>query len=136
MLRLLGAGYLVFLGVQAFRHRGQGFDVHDATPPISGRQAFVRGLGTNLLNPKMVTFTVAFLPQFVSTSGGHPFVQFAVLGAILVALVFVVDGTVGLLAGRIGGWLRGRRRARVGLDVTVGGIFVGLGARLALDRST
>jgi threonine/homoserine/homoserine lactone efflux protein len=89
---------------------------------------------TNLLNPKMVTFTIALLPQFVRPELGHVWAQFAVLGVVLVIFEFLVDGTVGVLAGRIGAWLRRRHAVRRGLDVAAGGIFIGLGVRLAVEK--
>ncbi|MEU4192020.1 LysE family translocator [Kribbella sp. NPDC026611] len=132
-VRIVGAAYLVYLGVQMIRHRN---DVADEEPAagMSGRKAYLTGLTTNLLNPKMVTFTIAFLPQFVVPAHGQVGLQFAVLGAILIVLEFLVDGTVGLLAGRIGGWLRTRRAARRRIDTATGGIFIGLGVRLAFLR--
>jgi threonine/homoserine/homoserine lactone efflux protein len=98
---------------------------------MPGRQAYLNGLLTNLLNPKMVTFTIAFLPQFVDPGAGPVWLQFAVLGAITIGLEFLVDGTVGVLAGRIGAWLRRRRAARRRIDVATGTLFIGLGLRLA-----
>jgi threonine/homoserine/homoserine lactone efflux protein len=70
----------------------------------------------------MITFTIAFLPQFVDRQLGHVAIQFAVLGAIFLALEFVVDGTVGVLAGRIGHFLLDRHRARRSVDLAAGGI--------------
>ena len=79
-------------------------------------------------------------------------VQFAVLGAVLIAIEFLVDGSVGMLpiehcgakrllngwrwetGGRIGGWLAQRRAARRRIDVATGGLFIGLGVRLAVER--
>lgn len=133
VVRVVGAAYLVYLGVQMIRHRGDHTDVPTGGG-VSGRRAFLTGLTTNLLNPKMVTFTIAFLPQFIDPSLGRVWLQFVILGAVLIALEFLVDGTVGLLAGRIGGWLRTRRAARRRIDTATGGIFIGLGVRLALDR--
>ncbi|GAA2114307.1 LysE family translocator [Kitasatospora saccharophila] len=134
-LRLAGAGYLVHLGVQAIRHRGEGLTATDpGTGALSGRSAFFRGLLTNLVNPKMVTFTIAFLPQFVDPGLGRVWLQFVLLGAVFVGLEFLVDGTVGVLAGRIGNWLARRRAARRRLDVATGGVFIGLGVRLAVER--
>ncbi|MBO2456596.1 LysE family translocator [Actinomadura violacea] len=128
-VRLIGAAYLVFLGVQTIRHRN---DPDDApTAPPSNRRAYFNGLATNLLNPKMVTFTIAFLPQFIDPEMGRVWLQFAFLGTILIALEFLVDGTVGVLAGRIGEWLGRRRTARRRLDVATGSLFIGLGLRLA-----
>lgn len=135
VVRILGAIYLVYLGVQMIRHRGRdGHDVPAAGAGMSGRRAYLLGLTTNLLNPKMVVFTIAFLPQFVDPRLGPVWVQFAILGAILVVLEFVVDGTVGVLAGRIGDFLRRRRAVRRRVDATTGGIFVGLGVKLAVER--
>ncbi|GAA1675585.1 LysE family translocator [Kribbella yunnanensis] len=132
--RIVGGAYLVFMGIQLIRKRGKGFDENAENAGVSGRRAYSMGLLTNLINPKMVTFTLAFLPQFVDPSRGALWVQFAILGVVLVALEFLVDGAVGVTAGRIGGWLRTREKARRRLDATTGGLFIGLGARLALQR--
>lgn len=135
-LRVVGGVYLVWLGVQAIRHRGEGgFEGAAATGgPVSGRRAYLRGLLTNLVNPKMVTFTVAFLPQFVDPARGRVWLQFLVLGAVFLVLEFLVDGTVGVLAGRIGALLARHRRAARRLDAATGGLFIGLGVRLAAER--
>ena len=136
VLRLCGAAYLLYLGVQALRSARRGSPVPespDAAQP-SGRYAYLRGFLTNLVNPKMVTFAVAFLPQFVDRGLGHVPLQFAVLGAIFVAFEVLVDGTVGLTAGRLGSWLSRRRRARQALDLGSGTIMVALAGRLVLER--
>ncbi|MDQ7809717.1 LysE family translocator [Amycolatopsis sp. A133] len=125
VVRVAGAAYLVYLGVQAIRNR----------KPLVERKsdrAYLSGLLTNLLNPKMVTFTIAFLPQFIDPAKGHVWLQFAVLGAIMIVFEFLVDGTVGVLAGRIGGWVRRKKNQRR-IEVATGGIFIGLGVKLALD---
>ena len=126
VVRVAGAAYLVYLGVQAIRNR---------KPLVERRsdRAYLSGLLTNLLNPKMVTFTIAFLPQFIDPAKGHVWLQFAVLGAIMVVFEFLVDGTVGVLAGRVGGWVRRKKNQRR-IEVATGGIFIGLGVRLAVDR--
>ncbi|GHG35694.1 MULTISPECIES: LysE family translocator [Amycolatopsis] len=126
VVRVAGAAYLIYLGVQAIRNR----------KPLVARKpdrAFLSGLLTNLLNPKMVTFTIAFLPQFVDPGRGHVWLQFAVLGAIMIVFEFLVDGTVGVLAGRVGGWVRQKKNQRR-IEVATGGIFIGLGLKLAADR--
>ncbi|MGW3998360.1 LysE family translocator [Amycolatopsis sp. NPDC004772] len=125
VVRIAGAAYLIYLGVQAIRNR----------KPLVERKsdrAYLSGLLTNLLNPKMVTFTIAFLPQFIDPARGHLWLQFAVLGAIMIAFEFLVDGTVGVLAGRLGGWVRKKKNQRR-IEVATGGIFIGLGLKLAAD---
>ena len=136
VLRLCGAAYLLYLGVQALRSARRGSPVSgspDAAQP-TGWYAYLRGFLTNLVNPKMVTFAVAFLPQFVDRGLGHVPAQFAVLGAIFVGFEVLVDGTVGLTAGRLGSWLSRRRRARQALDAGSGTIMVALAGRLVLER--
>lgn len=142
-LRLAGAAYLLYLGVQALRSARRGSPVSgpagdEAGGPdgqrVSGRYAYLRGLVTNLVNPKMVTFAVAFLPQFVDRGLGHVPAQFAVLGAIFIAFEVLIDGTVGIAAGRLGAWLSRRRRARQALDAGSGTIMIALAGRLALER--
>ncbi|MDS0137327.1 MULTISPECIES: LysE family translocator [unclassified Amycolatopsis] len=125
VVRIAGAAYLIHLGVQAIRNR----------KPLVERKsdrAYLSGLLTNLLNPKMVTFTIAFLPQFIDPARGHLWLQFAVLGAIMIVFEFLVDGTVGVLAGRLGGWVRKKKNQRR-IEVATGGIFIGLGLKLAAD---
>jgi threonine/homoserine/homoserine lactone efflux protein len=148
-LRICGAIYLLYLGIHAFRsaRRGGFREVREVAVPqeqerrpdahdrgVSGRYAYLRGAATNLVNPKMVTFAVAFLPQFVDRSLGHVPAQFAVLGVIFIALELLIDGAVGLAAGRLAGWLSRRRRARQALDVGSGTVMVALAARLAFER--
>ena len=94
----------------------------------------MRGLLTNLLNPKMVMFTIAFLPQFINPALGRVWLQFAILGVVFLALEFAVDGTVAVFAGRIGSLLRRRRNAQRRLNAAAGGVMIGLGVRLALER--
>ncbi|MFR9728895.1 LysE family translocator [Saccharopolyspora sp. MS10] len=133
VVRLLGAAYLIYLGVRTIRERRRGSALPDVGG-VSPRTAYLTGLWTNLLNPKMVTFSIAFLPQFVDPALGRVWLQFVVLGAVLVVLEFLVDGTVGVLGGRIGAWLREKHRARRRLDTATGGLFITLGIALALHR--
>ncbi len=136
VVRLCGAAYLAYLGVQALRsaRRGSALEDSPAVGYVPGGYAYVRGAMTNFVNPKSVTFVVALLPQFVDRGLGHVPLQFATLGAIFIAFEALIDGTVGVLAGRIGSWLSRRRRARQALDAGAGTIMVALAARLAAER--
>jgi threonine/homoserine/homoserine lactone efflux protein len=130
-VRIAGAFYLVYLGIQCIRGRS-GLGGPASAPQDAGR-TYLRGLLTNLGNPKMITFTVAFLPQFVDPSLGHVWAQFLILGAVFLGFEFAVDGTVGIFAGHIGALLS-QRKARRGVEIATGSIFIGLAARLAVDR--
>lgn len=136
VVRVGGAAYLLYLGVQALRSAWRGGELPEPSTQeqVSGRYAYLRGVVTNLANPKSVTFVVALLPQFVDRGLGHVPAQFAVLGAIFIGFEALVDGTVGLTAGRLGAWLSRRRRARQALDASAGAIMVALAARLVAER--
>jgi threonine/homoserine/homoserine lactone efflux protein len=131
-LRILGAAYLVLLGIRALRHRNEGIG-GKPEQTASGNHAYGRGLITNLLNPKMAFFSIAFLPQFVDPHAGNIALQFLVLGACFVALEITVDGTAGLLAGRLKHLLAGGRFRR-DLNIGAGAIFLGLGAKVTLEH--
>jgi threonine/homoserine/homoserine lactone efflux protein len=136
-LRIAGAAYLTWLGVQAVRSALRGGSLAAATSdpaPLAGRAAYLRGALTNLVNPKMITFSVAFLPQFVDRGAGHVPLQFLILGVIFIAFELLVDGSVGLLAGRLRQTLVRRRRARQALDAGSGAVMLALAGRLALER--
>lgn len=134
LVRFAGAAYLLWLGVRSLRSRGGTAAADGRGGAPSTRRAFWRGLITNVLNPKMALFTVALLPQFVDPSRGQVPAQFLVLGACFVAIEIMVDGTVGLAAGRMRRVLARRPGAARGLDLASGSVFVGLAAKLALTR--
>lgn len=139
VLRWLGAAYLLYLAVRAFRDRSVPGDEDEAAAGADGRpagpgprRAFWQGMITNLLNPKVIMFNIAFLPQFVDPGRGHLPLQLLVLGITGVVVGFCVDGSVGLLSGRLSRALRRSRRLARGLNVFSGTVFAGLAVRLAV----
>ncbi|MFE9102382.1 LysE family translocator [Actinomadura geliboluensis] len=134
VIRIAGAAYLIYLGVQMIRRRRDGQADDLAGGGMRGRRAFLNGVVSSMANPQTFTFMVAFLPQFISPTAGPVWVQFAILGAILIVLEFLADGTVGVLAGRIGGWLRRRQAVRRRIDAATGSVFIGLGVTLAAEH--
>jgi threonine/homoserine/homoserine lactone efflux protein len=133
VIRIAGAAYLVHLGVQMIRRREHGQVDEPGTGGMPGRRAFLNGVVSSMANPQTFTFMVAFLPQFIDPAAGPVWLQFAVLGGILIVLEFAADATVGVLAGRIGGWLRGRQVVRRRIDAATGSVFIGLGVTLAAE---
>lgn len=134
LLRVGGAIYLTYLGLRAFCAFLNPVDGEDAPDNIahhSPAKLFQRGLITNVLNPKVVIFYIALLPQFVNPELGHVGVQIFLLGCIhnLIGLAFLIG--VGAAAGRASGWLM-QTRFRRWLDAVAGVFFVGLALRLAV----
>lgn len=134
VIRIAGAAYLIYLGIQMIRLRKNGQADDPVAGGMSGRRAFLNGMVSSMANPQTFTFMVAFLPQFIDPKAGPVWLQFAVLGSILIVLEFLADGTVGVLAGRIGGWLRDRQAVRRRIDAATGSLFIGLGVTLAAER--
>lgn len=137
IVKLLGAGYLVFLGLQALWSSRRepathsGADRSRATGPRD-QSAFRQGLLSNVLNPKLVVFFLTLLPQFVSP-GESVLSQSLLLGGLfeLITVVWLLSYSLAVV--RVGEALR-RRRVRQWIERATGGMLVVLGARLALER--
>ncbi len=126
-VRLLGAAYLVWLGVRLLRSHGQ---LAERAPPRSG-SFFWQGVLVVWSNPKALLFLGAFIPQFVDRAA-DPTAQTVLLGATFMAVATVLDGCYALVAGRAGRWLS-RRNVRK-LEVASGSLLIGGGLWLALAR--
>ena len=133
VLRWAGAAYLLHLAVKAFRDRSVPGEGGDTGGEASMRRAFWQGAVTNLLNPKVILFNVAFLPQFVAPELGHVWGQFLVLGLTITVMGVVVDGLTGLLSGKLSALLRRSRRVARGLNIFSGSVFTGLAVRLVVS---
>ncbi len=130
-VRLAGAAYLLYLGLRALT--GKAASLHAGQVQQGGLlRTFRRGMITNVLNPKVALFFLAFLPQFVDPSKGSVVWQFVLLGTLFNTSGTTVNTLVALAAGSLGNWL-GRKPgvSRVQQWFT-GTVFVALGARLAL----
>ena len=133
-VRLAGAGYLIYLGIRAFLHSPMS-NAHVTIQRASLWAIFRQGVVTNVLNPKVALFFLAFLPQFVDPSRGAPAVQMAVLGLIFDLNGTLVNISVALGAHSAASLFLGERsrNARI-MGRATGVMFIGLGARVALMR--
>lgn len=131
LLRWLGAAYLIWLGLQTLRSSGAALLRPDAGAEASSWRLFRRGLLANALNPKVVLFFLAFLPQFVSAGSpaSYQIVQLGLLFTVQGALIFSL---IGASAGRLGASLQRHPRWVLWLDRLAGLVFIGLGLRLLL----
>ncbi|MGG4773829.1 LysE family translocator [Paenalcaligenes sp. Me52] len=133
ILKIAGGLYLLWLGIQALRSSGQVRAVAaDVQPSMQG--LFIKGLVANAINPKVIMFFLAFLPQFVQSQQGSVSLQMAVLGIIFTMQSVVLFVALGFFAGSVGQWLNRRPRAGVWLDRLAGGVFVALGLRLLIAK--
>lgn len=153
-IKLAGAAYLAWLGVQSLRARGglaipvmrsgHGAQANaDADTDADARadaeidaaqrrKLLVQGFASNAVNPKVMLFFLAFLPQFVDPAAGPVWAQMALLGAGFALMTGLAYALLAASAGRVGQWLRTRPSAATWANRIAGMVFLGLALRLAL----
>lgn len=135
IVKYLGAAYLIYLGVKSlgFRAKGQ-LELETKAEHVGNKRIYMSGILTNILNPKVALFFLAFLPQFIDPNYAQSSLSFLVLG-----LTFLCTGTIwcltlALFASRLSDRIRRNYKIKVWLDRITGGIFIMLGIKLALSE--
>lgn len=131
VLKIVGAAYLVWLGVQKWRARPEPLDAPAENGAAQGRSLVLQGLLVNLTNPKAIIFMAALVPQFIDPRAAQ-LPQFVIIGVTMSAVDTVVMSCYALLATRFRPLLRNPRALRLQNRV-FGGLFVGAGAALAVS---
>jgi threonine/homoserine/homoserine lactone efflux protein len=131
VVKYAGALYLVYLGIKLFTTKSN-FLLQQQQDDTLSLRIFWQSLVANVLNPKVTLFFLAFLPQFVNFTHGKVAMQMLLLGGIFMLLTFAVFSFIGYFASSIGNWLRWKPRLADKLHWVAGGVFIGLGIRIAL----
>ena len=131
-LKLIGAAYLIYLGVRMLATRNRQFIMSNRST-ASRQRLFLEGAFSNLSNPKIALFYFAFLPQFVPTTAEQPTLSLLVLGIGFALLTFLIKGPIGLFAGTLSQWIRAHPQVLTGLHRISGVVLIGLGLRLAFE---
>lgn len=135
VVKALGAGYLVYLGIRALVTHPSSASV-DASAPRSLKRLFTDGVVVSIFNPKIAVFFLAFFPQFVEPSQGPVPQQILFLGLLYVALALCTDSAYAFLAGRLRRWLWGQWVRGPLPRYASGAVYIGLGVSTALaERS-
>jgi threonine/homoserine/homoserine lactone efflux protein len=136
-VKYVGAAYLGFLGMRMIlAARREQFDAETIPPGLeSGHNPLWQGVATEVLNPKTALFFLSFIPQFVSRSSGHVFLQFVMLGTISVLLNTAADLVVIAMSGPLGTRIRSSAVSRRRQRTVTGAIIIGLGTYLATTES-
>ncbi|MEM7339507.1 MAG: LysE family translocator [Actinomycetota bacterium] len=132
VVKLAGAAYLVWLGVQAIRHRGHQLTDADVDGGHPTRTVLAEGFVVGVTNPKTIALLAAVFPQFVVPDGAPAGLQMAVLGLVFVAVALVADSVWGLAAGTARAWVARSPRRLSWLGAGGGAVMIALGAQLAL----
>ena len=133
LVKYCGALYLVYLGVRAFfPAKRTGSKGEQENRSISGRQVYVSGIVTNVLNPKVALFFLAFLPQFIDPAYPYTMLSFILLGS-----TFILTGTcwcllLAVFSAKFSSLLQERSQTGNLLGKLTGLLFIGLGLKLAV----
>lgn len=130
LLKVIGAGYLIYLAFQAFR---AGTSAH-LQQPVSVGSLYRRGVIMNITNPKVAIFFLAFLPQFVDPDLGSVSEQIVVLGLVFIVATWIVFSGIAATAGALGAWLQRSHAAQLWLNRIAGAVFVALAFRLLVTE--
>jgi len=134
IVKLVGAGYLIYLGIRFILARDQSASISAHEAPRQAWKAFRQGVVTNVLNPKVALFFLAFLPQFIDPASPTKVAAFIALG-----LTFIATGTtwclfLAIAAAPVRRFFAGHPRAYTRLSQAAGTLFVALGVRLAVSE--
>ncbi len=133
VVKYVGAAYLIYLGVRALLDR-RGFAVQRGEGPMPLRRVFTQAVASNVLNPKIAVFFLAYLPQFADPATGGTALQLLALGLVFALLTLAIFSAIAVFSGTVGSWLRTRPKFADGLGWLTGGVLILLGLRLALQE--
>lgn len=135
VVKWLGAGYLIFVGLRTLATKPQ--LIESLGTSVSRRRSFLQGIVVNTLNPKVALFFLSYLPQFINADNGAAWSQALILGVIFVAIGCLTDGTYALTASALRSVLVNGRTLPFVQRYVAGSVFIGLGlmATRASSRS-
>lgn len=137
IVKIAGSVYLVYLGIQAIRHRDRAATAAtDGSPPRSAWRQLGEGFAVGITNPKTIAFFVAVLPQFVDLEAGSVPLQMIELGLVFFAIALVSDGVWALVAAAARDWFGRSPRRIATLSAIGGGLMIILGVILLLAGSS
>ena len=133
IVKYVGAAYLVYLGIKSLRDKSALLP-DEEKEPMKLSAMFTQGIFSNVLNPKIALFFLAFLPQFVDSSAGHVTQQMLLLGLMFAFFTWLAYSILGYFAGHFGGWIANRPNVASRVRWATGSVLIGLGLRLAFTE--
>ncbi len=128
VVKIAGGGYMIYLGIQAIRHRNQVAEHTMSAIAIRGRwRTLAEGYLVGVSNPKAVVFMIAILPQFVDHRSGNLPLQLVILGLVFITIGLVSDGVWALTAGAARDWFARSPKRIAKLSATGGVMMIGIG---------
>lgn len=133
IVKIIGATYLIYLGIKAIITKVDHVDLHEGAI-VSSKQAFRQGALAEITNPKTAMFFLAFLPQFVKPENGSTALQLMTLGVLFVVIAMTSTLLVAFSAGAMRKFLQRNQYVMRWQGKVVGSIYCGLGLRLAFQE--
>ena len=133
IIKYVGAAYLIYLGIRSFLSKQNKFSVDHAIEKKPLSNLFWQGVFTNVLNPKVALFFLAFLPQFIHPEKGNAALQILLLGLWFNFSGTIVNIIVAMLFGKLGNWLADKVAFIKWQNKITGLLLVGLGIKVALS---
>jgi len=133
IIKVIGAGYLIYIGYQLLRSKEDTINIKDL-PKVSYRKMFIQGALSNITNPKVAIFYFSYLPQFVIPDSGNEAMQLFILGLTFATLTFALKAPIGFISGLLSFWIKTRPVILKYIHRTSGVILIGLGFKLALEN--
>ncbi|MFK8049593.1 MAG: LysE family translocator [Halioglobus sp.] len=134
IVKWIGAIYLIWLGIQAFRSNGASYSSSAKVKDSSNLRVYQQGILVSALNPKVAIFFLAFLPQFVVPGAGPASAQLFLHGILIIAVAAFIEPPLVFLGSRLTRYLNKNSRIAAWMDRSLGTLFVVLGVRLALSE--
>ena len=132
VVKYVGAAYLIYLGVRALLDR-EGFAPTRGEAPMGLGKVFTQAVASNVLNPKIAVFFLAYLPQFADPATGGTAIQLLAFGMTFALLTLAIFSALAVFSGTVGSWLRSRPKLAGGLGWLTGAVLISLGLRLAFQ---
>jgi RhtB (resistance to homoserine/threonine) family protein len=135
IVKYLGAAYLIFLGAKTVLSKSAfEMPLEDASETVKSGRTYLSGVLTNILNPKVALFYLAFLPQFVDPNYAYPYLAFIFLGIIFTTAGVLWSLVIALFSSKLSQKFRENSRIRLWLDRITGMVFISLGAKLLTSK--
>ncbi len=133
LMKIVGAGYLLYLGISLMRVSNTTVLTEDSVVrPLY--KLYIDGAFSNVVNPKIAVFYFAFLPQFVQPGAENPTFSIFLLGSGFALLTFMIKGPIGFCAGQLSQWFRRKPACLIAIYRASGLVLIGLGLRLVLEK--
>lgn len=131
VVKWVGAGYLIWLGLKALLSKGTNISINGQVSPKGLMKIFKQGVLVAILNPKVAVFFLAFLPQFVEEGAGPVSAQLFLHGILIIVVAALVEPPLILVSGKLTGYLSNNKQVSCWMDRGLGALLIGLGIKLA-----